>query len=237
MLVSKYIYRQEGTYGQHHRHSYISCHIRSSRKKRYYSKKVAQEDEKEHCQQIRCISAIILLPYGCFYQVVIDHHYHHLHQSGQAFRRALLHRIMAPVPSCRAKHQYYQQQSRKHKRSHVLSDRYIKWTDQFTIRSGFHNLTLISSFLGQIKPIIFMSMLNLRGHKCIPPTLPAINNTRQWNRYMLSLPIGYMPSVRITDMSEKHLSDVNLLGRRFFACTQDDIAGLTDNLKTDSQHQ
>ena len=120
MLVSKYIDRQEGAQGQNHRHGYVSRNIRSARKERHYSQEVAQEYEEEHSQQVRRISAVFLFPYGLLYQVIIDHHYHHLHQSGYAFRSAFLHCIMLSVPPCRAQHKGNQQQSSKHQRCDIL---------------------------------------------------------------------------------------------------------------------
>ena len=120
MLVSKYIDRQEGAQSQNHRHGYVSRNIRSARKERHYSQEVAQEYEEEHSQQVRRISAVFLFPYGLLYQVIIDHHYHHLHQSGYAFRSAFLHCIMLSVPPCRAQHKGNQQQSSKHQRCDVL---------------------------------------------------------------------------------------------------------------------
>ena len=161
MSVCKHIDRKERTCRQYKSHRYVSRHIRSAREKRHNSEEVAQEYEEERRQQVWSIFPI-LRSYRLLDYIIIDHHDHHFHKPSEASGRAFIRCIMRTVPLCCPQHQSDQKKGREYKRSHILGYGYIKRPCDGPVRSRFHYLVFITSFLRYRESFVRMSMLDFR---------------------------------------------------------------------------
>ena len=195
MFVSEEVYRKECEQREHHCHGDVSGHIRASWEERHQSEKVGQEDEEEGGKEIRSVFLVVLLADRRLDDVVVHHHNHHLHKAGES-AWSLFGRIVFPIPSRHTQNNEYQEYSRNHQRCDILCYRNVERPLFLTVRTDFHNLVGIASFLGDVKSFVMVAVFKLRGHKHVP-ACAAVYNARKWNGYVLSFPIGNMPSVAV----------------------------------------
>ena len=98
LLVGKDVDGKHRTQSQEEGDIDITCDISATREYWYQADEVTCQNKEEHRKQIRRIRLVMLLTNRRLNQIVVDHHYNHLHSSDETSRCLVLH-VVCLIPA------------------------------------------------------------------------------------------------------------------------------------------
>ena len=181
----------------------ISRHVSAAGDYRNQADEVTRQDEEEHRQQIGCIRFVMLLADRRLDQVVMDRHHNHLHRSDETSGSLALHVVLL-IPAGTAEEDDNEDDHHNPDLKHTLRNAQIK---------GTHFLT---AYLLIDLPVMLFTEEEALGKTVSRTEMPlsgilTTDDDGQRDAQMLALVGGNVPLIRVSQMLEHDLGDVDLL--------------------------
>ena len=206
LLVGEDVDGQHCTQGQEEGDVDVTRHVGTTWEYRDQSDEVTRQDEEEHRQQIGCIRPVMLLSYRRHDQVVVDRHHDHLHETNETTRGSILHVVLL-IPAGTAEEDDDEHGHHNPDLQHALRDTQVKGTNLF------------AAYLLIDLTVMLFAEEELFGQTVSGAEEPLLSwiitrttdDDRQRDAQVLALIGGDVPLIRVGQVLEDDLRDVDLL--------------------------
>ena len=203
LLVAKEVDGQHRAYRQEEGDIDIACHVDTAGEEGYQSHEVTGQDEEEGAEQIWRKALVLLFSYRGLHYIIMYGHHDELHRPYKSLGR-LAEGIMTTIPTSATGENHYQDNHGYPYLQHHLGNAQI----QRALGGPVGHLLINLAMMGGIKE-------EWRGQRVLGANKPltrgaASDDDGQWNTERTPLVTGYVPFIRIREVLQYGLGDIQL---------------------------